>query len=211
MVEDATTVAASSERAGQEAAAATLLDIVEVRRVLASSCAFVLVLVLGTGTLPMQGATQEPFRSWIQVAGAHWQLADFPTESMSQTDADEKTSWTCVKGMVDVEGAMKVEGQESIEALQEAACIEWLEYRCPEIQSRVAWRSVGRHCGCARRALRGVSRGTARPTLRAPPDGMSPETAQIVGSASGAGAAVMFPLRAGAFGGWYSRRRLAGA
>ena len=103
------------------------------------------VLVLGAGTLPMHGGSQSTLRSWHLVDGRHWQIEANPLETAAQTDGREKTRGACPEGMVDVEGAMKMAGPESIDDLQEATCTQWIDRRYPErcaTYDRAAWLRV---------------------------------------------------------------------
>ena len=73
--------------------------------------------------------------SWQLIDGKHWQILSPDAEDVVVTDSSENTRGLCARGMVEVEGAMKVEGSwdlGEIDALQQTTCTDWIDRTFPE-------------------------------------------------------------------------------
>jgi len=98
---------------------------------------------------PRDSPVSKTKHSWRLVDGHHWQIASEASETPAQTDVREGTRGGCPDGMVEVEGAMKTEGDiESLEYLQDATCLEWIDRKFPERCARFdrdAWLRLSDH------------------------------------------------------------------
>jgi hypothetical protein len=84
--------------------------------------------VINDGTLfPGPGGPQ---REWHLVMGKHWQIGGPRGEDPALTDARESTRGVCPRGMVDVQGKMKVHAM--IDEMQLQACTKWIDRKWPE-------------------------------------------------------------------------------
>jgi formylglycine-generating enzyme len=89
-----------------------------------------------------------PLHPWRLLEGRHWQIVSASVESVDVTDSAEDTTGSCPSGMVEVQGRMKVPGDdtfESIDRLQKSVCIDWINRDFPERCARFdreKWRAV---------------------------------------------------------------------
>ena len=90
----------------------------------------------------------QPTRPWALVSGKNWQIATLSSEEPSITDAAEGTRGGCIPGMVEVQGAMKVDGERgTVEALQDTTCAAWINHTFPErcaAFDALKWRQIVR-------------------------------------------------------------------
>jgi formylglycine-generating enzyme required for sulfatase activity len=74
-----------------------------------------------------------PSRPWVIVEGKSWEIQSTETESPALTDAAEGTRGACAPGMVEVQGAMKIDSDRgNVEWLQDATCTRWINRDFPE-------------------------------------------------------------------------------
>jgi hypothetical protein len=89
-----------------------------------------------------------PSRPWTLVGGKHWQIASTDSEDPSLTDEAEGTRGACAPGMVEVRGAMKVDGERgTVEGLQDSVCTDWISRDFPERCARFdsdRWKDLSR-------------------------------------------------------------------
>ena len=110
------------------------------------------IVVLRAALLPLQGGgtrvASQVARPWHLVSGRFWQIDGDAVETTAETDDREGTRGACLEGMVDVEGAMKVDGPESVEDLQNTTCTQWIDRHYPERCAsfdRAAWLRAAGH------------------------------------------------------------------
>ena len=73
-----------------------------------------------------------PSRPWALVQGKYWQIVAPETEDPDATDAAEGTRGICLPGMIEVQGAMKIDGERgTVEALQDSTCADWISRDFP--------------------------------------------------------------------------------
>ena len=89
-----------------------------------------------------------PSRPWALVEGKSWQIQVDESEDPAVTDQAEGTRGACPPGMVEVSGAMKLDGPRgSVEWLQDGTCTRWINRdfpaRCAEFD-RSAWLAASR-------------------------------------------------------------------
>ena len=70
-------------------------------------------------------------RQWARFADTGWQIAGPAGEEPSATDARERTRGACPEGMVAVAGRALGVGDDSVERLQDAACVDWQQKAFP--------------------------------------------------------------------------------
>jgi hypothetical protein len=76
--------------------------------------------------------------TWRLVDGRHWQVVALTGESVAATDALEANRGSCMPGMVEVRGNMKVDRSQnpydgtSIEEMQKTTCTKWINRDYPE-------------------------------------------------------------------------------
>ena len=89
-----------------------------------------------------------PSRPWTLVGGKHWQIASTDSEDPSVTAGAEGTRGACAPGMVEVRGAMKVDGERgTVEGLQDSVCTDWINRDFPERCARFdpdRWKDLSR-------------------------------------------------------------------
>ncbi len=90
-----------------------------------------------------------PTHTWTTVAGKFWQIAvpAADAEDASVTDDVEGTRGSCPPGLVEVRGAMKVDGHGTVEGLQDGTCTNWISREFPERCATFdadAWRRISR-------------------------------------------------------------------
>jgi hypothetical protein len=90
----------------------------------------------GDGTSAM-GKREARFK-WRSVRGRHWQIISTDFEDPAVTDKREGTRGDCPAGMVQVQGAMKLDPDPNpfsanrIETMQLETCVEWIAREYPE-------------------------------------------------------------------------------
>ena len=113
---------------------------------MARSAAALLTLVLSLGVgVPsssrLEIATHSPppanhlDHEWQLHEGKYWQIESSAVEGVEATDALEQPRGACLPGMVEVEGRMKIERPDDVDAvdfLQEEACTDWIDREFPE-------------------------------------------------------------------------------
>src|ERR1019366_8209207 len=73
-----------------------------------------------------------PSRPWALVQGKYWQIVAPETADPDATDAAEGTRGICLPGMIEVQGAMKIDGERgTVEALQDSTCAHWINRDFP--------------------------------------------------------------------------------
>jgi formylglycine-generating enzyme required for sulfatase activity len=74
-----------------------------------------------------------PSRPWVLVEGKSWEIQSTESEDPVLTDAAEGTRGSCPPGMVEVQGAMKIDSERgNVEYLQDATCSHWINRDFPE-------------------------------------------------------------------------------
>lgn len=100
---------------------------------LSSRLGFLALLALSADTepSPRSGALAH---DWQASDGKYWHVVSTTIEAPEVTDAAERTRGACPAGMVEVQGPMKIEGEDddALDALQMTACTERLEPALPE-------------------------------------------------------------------------------
>lgn len=86
--------------------------------------------VLPLLVLPLAGSVDFQ-HDWHLIEGKHWMIDSDTVEDVAVTEAAEHTAGACVPGMVEVAGRMKLDGETSIEALQETTCTDWIRRQYP--------------------------------------------------------------------------------
>jgi formylglycine-generating enzyme required for sulfatase activity len=84
--------------------------------------------VLGTADDPVA-------QRWQLIDGKHWQIYSSAVEAVEVTDAAEGTRGDCAPGMVEVLGALRVDGwgyNDAIDASQKRTCTTWISHAYPE-------------------------------------------------------------------------------
>lgn len=82
----------------------------------------------------------EPLRhNWRLVDGKYWQIVSESQEEVAETDRREQNRGVCGPGMIEVQGAMRVDppglglfDMRSIEEQQKLACTKWINREYPE-------------------------------------------------------------------------------
>lgn len=102
-----------------------------------------LVAAIGVATTTSHHMTrqdvphEELLHEWRQTDAGPWQIVAAPEdlEPVDVTDAAEGTRGSCGPGMVEVSGAMMLDGTgyyDDVEAYQQATCVDWLNKSFPE-------------------------------------------------------------------------------
>jgi formylglycine-generating enzyme required for sulfatase activity len=89
----------------------------------------------GASNLELGSMVGEPTFShpWVLIDGVSWQIQSTDVEDLAITDQAEGTRKNCPPGMVEVQGAMKVDSERgSVEWLQDSTCTHWLDRDFPE-------------------------------------------------------------------------------
>jgi formylglycine-generating enzyme required for sulfatase activity len=89
----------------------------------------------GASNLELASMIGEPTPShpWVLIEGRSWQIESTEVQDVASTDEAEGTRKNCAPGMVEVQGAMKLDGERgSVEWLQDSTCIRWVNRDYPE-------------------------------------------------------------------------------
>jgi hypothetical protein len=92
-------------------------------------------------------------RPWRLVEGKHWQIVSSYAEDISIDDASEPIRGSCAPDMVEVQGALKVDGwgySDLVDALQATTCESWIDRTFPERCARFdanRWHAVSGRFG----------------------------------------------------------------